>query len=96
MYCHEGFSDVAAVFFVSSTGGDYVIYPFFFRAARSHGYHPRCFCEKGTYPGGAPPDHPRGVSLVCDGAGTAFSSLLHRIGGTRGELLTITGGAGIS
>ena len=44
---HEGFGDVAAVVFVSSTGRDHVIYALFFRTADGAHDHACWFSKKG-------------------------------------------------
>ena len=44
---HEGFGNVAAVFFVSPTGRDHVIYALFFRTADGAHDHARWFGKKG-------------------------------------------------
>ena len=54
---------MAAVFFVSSTGRDHVIYAFFFRTDESAHDHPTTLGKRGTPPGVAT-TAPRGVRAL--------------------------------
>jgi hypothetical protein len=73
---HESFGDVAAVFFVSSTGRDHVIYALFFRTARrTWSPFPTALAKKGTTPGGCR-QLPQGVS----GLGSGLLGATHATG----------------